>query len=189
MPPLAPFNRKTPETMAVLKRHNSKVLILNQDFTALGVCSIPKAFLLVYLDKAEMVSEDEEAAIRTVNDAYPLPTIIRLLSYVNLPYRGGVVLSRQNVFRRDGGSCQYCGTRRHLTIDHVVPRSRGGKSTWANLTTACRDCNSRKGNRTPEEAAMPLMEKPFKPSFVMFLREFNGRIRDEWMLYLGQRRN
>jgi len=73
-----------------------------------------------------------------------------------------------------------------LTLDHVLPRSRGGKSSWTNLVTACKTCNSKKGDLTPEEAQMPLRRKPFKPSFIMFLRDFSGKIEKEWEIYLGK---
>lgn len=168
---------------------SKKVLVLNQDFSALSVCSVPKAFLLVYLNKAELVAESDNGRLRTISADFPMPSIIRLNSYVNLPYRSGVVLNRQNIFRRDGQACQYCGGQRDLTLDHVMPRSRGGKTSWDNLTTACKSCNGRKGDYTPEEAEMPLKTKPFKPSFVMFLREFSDKVHDQWLTYLGKRSN
>ena len=164
-----------------------KVLVLNQDFSAITVCSVPKAFLLVYLNKAEMVTESQAARLRTVSHSYPLPSIIRLHHYVHIPYRNGVVLNRQNIFKRDSNHCQYCGSGRDLTLDHVHPRSRGGKSSWDNLVTACKSCNSRKGDATPEEAAMPLRQRPFKPSFVMFLRDFTEKVSEDWTRYLGKR--
>lgn len=162
-----------------------KVLILNQDYQALAVCSIQKAFVLMYLNKAELVEEHPQRKLRTVSDNYPFPSIIRLFRYVQRPYRG-VMLTRQNVFRRDSGSCLYCGSKSDLTIDHVLPKSRGGRSTWDNLATACRTCNARKGDLTPEEAEMPLSRAPFKPSFVMFLRDFSGNIQEDWLPYLGK---
>lgn len=163
-----------------------KVLILNQDYTALTICTVQKAFILVYLKKAEMISENEDQPLRTVSSTYPMPSIIRLFRYVNLPYRG-VMLSRQNIFKRDGNVCQYCGSPYDLTLDHVMPKSRGGRSTWDNLATACKGCNSKKGDLTPEEADMPLKRPPFKPSFIMFLRDFSGSINEEWKQYLGKR--
>jgi hypothetical protein len=163
-----------------------KVLILNQDYTALTICTVQKAFILVYLKKAEMISENEHQPLRTVSSTYPMPSIIRLFRYVNLPYRG-VMLSRQNIFKRDGNACQYCGATHDLTLDHVIPKSRGGRSTWDNLATACKSCNSKKGDLTPEEAGMPLKRPPFKPSFIMFLRDFSGAINEEWRQYLGKR--
>ncbi|MCU0430251.1 MAG: HNH endonuclease [Cytophagaceae bacterium] len=162
-----------------------KVLVLNQDYRALTVCSVQRAFLLVYMQKAELVSNAENFYLRTVSSLFPAPSIIRLHSYVNIPYKG-VVLSRQNIFKRDGHSCQYCGTHSDLTLDHVLPRSRGGQSSWDNLVAACKSCNSKKGDQTPDEASMPLKRKPFKPSFFMFLREFSGNIQEDWLVYLGK---
>ena len=98
------------------------------------------------------------------------------------------MLSRQNIFRRDNSSCQYCGKTEDLTLDHVIPKSRGGRTSWDNLTTACKRCNSRKGDLTPEEAQMPLKIKPYKPSFVMFLRDFGGMIEDSWLPFLGKKK-
>jgi hypothetical protein len=162
-----------------------RVLILNQDYSALTICSVQKAFLLVYLNKAELVTEAKDKFLRTINASYPMPSIVRLTCYVKLPYRG-VLLNRQNIFRRDNFKCQYCGSSNNLTIDHVMPRSRGGGATWDNLVTACRHCNSRKGDLTPNEAHMPLKHKPFKPSFLMFLRDFSGSIDEQWYTYLGK---
>jgi 5-methylcytosine-specific restriction endonuclease McrA len=162
-----------------------RVLILNQDYSALTVCSVQRAFLLVYLNKAEMIADAKDKFLRTVNNSFPMPSIIRLIDYVKLPYRG-VLLNRQNIFRRDGMKCQYCGAVSDLTIDHVLPRSRKGASSWENLTTACRNCNARKGDSTPEEAAMVLKSKPFKPSFLLFLRDFSGNIDEQWYDYLGK---
>ena len=97
-----------------------KVLILNQDYSALSICSVPKAFLLVYLNKAELVAESDQFKLRTVQAEFPMPTVIRLHRYVHLPYKG-VMLTRQNIFKRDGHRCQYCGTTEDLTLDHLMP--------------------------------------------------------------------
>lgn len=163
-----------------------KVLVLNQDYSALAVCSVPKAFLLVYLKKADLISENTSACLRSVSESFPMPSIIRLHKYVYMPYRG-VMLNRQNIFRRDAHQCQYCGRSEDLTLDHVFPKSRGGRSTWDNLTTACKRCNSKKGDCTPEEAEMPLARKPFKPSFIMFLRDFSGVLPEDWLPYLSKK--
>ena len=163
-----------------------KVLILNQDYSALTVCTVPKAFILVYLKKAELVSEAADLQLRSVSHTFPMPTVIRLFKYVHLPYKG-VILNRQNIFKRDGHRCQYCGTHEDLTLDHVVPKSRGGLTKWDNLTTACKRCNSRKGDFLPEEAKMTLTQKPYKPSFVVFLRDFSGHIEEDWRPYLSKK--
>ncbi len=163
-----------------------KVLVLNQDYSALTVCSVEKAFILVYMNKAELVSRSQSHFLRTVSTTFPLPSIIRLHRYVHLPYKG-VVLSRHNVFKRDNHQCQYCLDTEELTLDHVLPKSRGGKSTWDNLVTACKRCNSKKGDFTPQEAGMGLVQSPYKPSFIMFLRDFSGHVEEDWKPYLNKK--
>ena len=165
-----------------------KVLILNSDFRALTICSVNKAFLLVYMNKAEVVNKVENQYLRTISRSFDMPSVIRLYSYVNMPYKG-VMLNRQNVFKRDGNLCVYCGVREELTLDHVMPRSRGGKTNWTNLVTACKKCNAKKGDYTPEEAGMRLPYKPFKPSFVVFLREFSGVADEHWKQFLQSKEN
>lgn len=161
-----------------------RVLVLNQDYSPLTVCSAERAFLLIYAQKAELVHDDPHLTLRTVSTEYPMPSVIRLQDYIYVPYKS-VILSRQNVFKRDRQLCQYCGSTHDLTLDHVLPRSRGGKSSWQNLTTACKKCNSLKGDRTPGEAEMILKSEPFKPSYVMFVRNFSGFTSEEWLRYLG----
>jgi len=161
-----------------------KVLVLNADYSAITVCTVPKAFLLVYLNKAELLKGDDKARLRTVTVSYPLPSVIKLHDFVKVPYKG-VVLNRQNIFKRDGNECVYCGRNRDLTLDHVFPKSRGGKTSWTNLVAACKSCNGRKGDNTPDEAGMPLSKKPYKPTFVMFLRNFSGKIGENWAPFLG----
>lgn len=160
------------------------VLLLNQDYSPLSVCSLERAFVLVFLKKAELTIETNDEVIRTISKSYPMPAVIRLFRYIPLPYKS-VVLTRQNVFKRDHHACQYCGTLKNLTLDHVLPRSKGGKSSWANLVTACQRCNASKGNRTPEEAKMPLKRRPFKPTYLMFLSDFSGNVREEWKPFLS----
>lgn len=159
------------------------VLVLNQDYSPFTVCTVQRAFLLVFLSKAELLSDAINQSLRTVTTSYPMPAVIRLHQYIHIPYRG-VVLTRQNIFKRDEFKCQYCGSIKDLTLDHVIPRSRGGKSTWKNLITACKFCNAKKGNFTPQEAGMYLSKLPYKPSYIIFLRDFSGMIRDEWKPYL-----
>lgn len=161
-----------------------RVLVLNQDYSPISVCSAERAFLLLFLNKAELIHQAEDAEMRSVNTSYPMPSVIRLQRYINIPYKR-VMLTRQNLFKRDGNQCQYCGSTKDLTLDHVLPKSRGGQSTWTNLATACQKCNSIKGDKTPEEAEMPLAKVPFKPSYVMFVRNFSGFTAKEWLQYLS----
>lgn len=163
-----------------LKRN---VLVLNQDYSPLTVCSVERAFLLVFLNKAELLSPVPDVYLHTVTATYPVPSVIKISRYISVPYKG-VVLSRQNIFRRDNHECQYCGTNRDLTLDHLVPRSKGGTSNWRNLVTACKHCNAKKGDYTPEEAGMRLRRAPFKPTYIMFLKTSNGHVFEEWRPYL-----
>ena len=159
------------------------VLVLNQDYRALTICSVERAFVLVHLQKAELVEALPDRFMRSPSLRFPWPSIVRLKAYVRVPYKR-ILLSRKNVLRRDAYRCQYCGKRDNLTVDHVFPKSRGGKDTWENLVAACTPCNNRKGNRTPEEIGMPLKRKPFRPSQVMFIRDYVGNVDDTWKPYL-----
>jgi 5-methylcytosine-specific restriction endonuclease McrA len=161
----------------------TKVLVLNQDYQAISVCTAERAFILVFLNKAEMICDHKAKVLRSMSATFSYPSIIRLVRYVHLPYKK-VALSRQNIFKRDGHKCVYCGSRDNLTMDHVIPRSKGGRDSWHNLVSACQKCNTEKGDRTPEEAGMPMSHKPFRPSFIMYLREFSGKVADDWKPYL-----
>ncbi|MCV9386777.1 HNH endonuclease [Reichenbachiella ulvae] len=162
---------------------NGKVLVLNQDYSPLAICSVNRAFLLVFLEKAELLEADQEEAIHTVDATFEKPTVIKINRYINVPYRG-VVLTRQNLFKRDNNCCQYCGSRENLTIDHLIPRSRGGRSVWDNLVTACKHCNAKKGDMTPDQAGLKLARLPYRPTYIMFLRNSMGDMRKEWLNYL-----
>lgn len=159
------------------------VLVLNQDFSALTICSVQRAIVLIHLRKAEAVEVREDFFIRSTSIRFPWPSVVRLKGYVRVPYRR-IMLSRKNVLRRDGQRCQYCGSRDSLTVDHVYPKSRGGPDTWENLVAACVPCNNRKGNRTPDEANMKLRRRPFRPSHVMFIRDYVGSLEETWKPYL-----
>jgi len=163
---------------------NSRVLVLNQDFSPLMVCSVERAFILVYLKKSELVRSSSKHQLRSVTSTFPLPSVIRLNRYVHAPYKG-VNLTRQNIFKRDNHECQYCGTRKELTIDHVMPRARGGKDSWTNLVTACKKCNAKKGDYTPEEANMPLKKKPAKPTYSIFLKDHISEEAGDWDAFLN----
>ncbi len=166
--------------MSALSGH---VLVLNQDYQALAVCSVERAMGLVVLHKAEMVEARPDLVLRSVRLCFPWPSVVRLKRYVRVPYRK-VLLTRRNVLRRDDHRCQYCGATERLTLDHVHPKSRGGPDTWENLIAACVPCNNRKGNKTPEEARMALLRPPFRPSHVMYMRDFVGQDQDDWKPYL-----
>jgi len=159
------------------------VLVLNNDYRALTVTSVQRATVLVLLQKADLIQATDRRFIRSASLKLPWPSIVRLRVYVRVPYKK-IMLTRKNVMRRDGSQCQYCGCRDRLTIDHVRPKSRGGRDTWENLVAACVPCNNTKGNKTPDEADMKLSRKPFRPSYVMYIRDFVGSMDDTWKPYL-----
>ena len=160
-----------------------RVLVLNADYQAIGVVHAERAFILVYLRKAEIVDDFPDLCLRSATKTFKYPAVIRLFRYVNTPYRK-VALTRANLFRRDDNKCVYCGSPHQLTIDHVVPRSAGGTDSWENLVTACRSCNTRKGSRTPEESGMTMPRKPCRPSYIMFLSANSGASPKQWHPYL-----
>lgn len=159
------------------------VLVLNLDYSALTICSVERAVILVHLQKADLVEALPDRFVRSPSCKFPWPSIVRLKGYVKVPYKR-VMISRKNILRRDRFRCQYCGSRDRLTIDHVMPKSRGGRDRWDNLVAACTPCNNRKGNRTPDEAGMRLARKPFRPNHVMFIRDYIGSVDDTWKPYL-----
>lgn len=145
-----------------------KILVLNADYQPLNVTSFQKGFKLVYKGKAEILVSDQDCEMLMAATAMARPTVIRLLKFIYLPYRK-LNLNRQNVFKRDGHACVYCGKDRDLTLDHVLPRSRGGENSWENLVTCCAKCNGRKDNRTPDEAGMKMRVKPTVPTLATLL--------------------
>jgi 5-methylcytosine-specific restriction endonuclease McrA len=144
----------------------ARVLILNASYEPLHVCSVKRAVALLMHEVADRV-EDTDKVLRSPSQAFPVPSVIRLRRFVKRPHRYRLAFNRKNVFRRDDHSCQYCGVRStELTLDHVLPRSRGGATTWENVVACCRRCNAKKRDRTPEEANMSLRRKPTAPRFV-----------------------
>jgi 5-methylcytosine-specific restriction endonuclease McrA len=169
---------------------SASVLVLNRFYMALRVVSIRRAFVLLYKRLAEVVSvEDDSFAtydfhtwtelseykrefepakhewIHTVRLTIAVPRVIRLVAFDRVPRRE-VKFNRRNIFARDGNRCQYCGKRfptSDLSLDHVIPRSRGGRTGWNNIVCACMRCNVRKGGRTPREAGLRLVRKPVRP--------------------------
>lgn len=138
----------------------SNVLVLNASYEPLNITSWRRAIILLLKGKAEQVEHNG----KMVATDFPLPSVIRLRTYVKIPYKE-INPSRWNVMHRDNYTCQYCGSRsRELTIDHVMPRSRGGGDTWENVVAACVTCNVKKGDRTPREASMHLACQPRRPS-------------------------
>ena len=162
---------------------SQSVLVLNQSYEPLHVCSVRRAIVLVFRGKAEVV-EELDTCLRSVSSRFPVPSVVRLDVYVRIPPKP-LALTKRNILKRDGYQCQYCSTKRGpFTIDHVVPRTRGGNDTWDNLVCACHRCNNRKGNRTPDQAELPLTRKPRSPNNVTFIRHFVGVPDERWRPYL-----
>jgi 5-methylcytosine-specific restriction endonuclease McrA len=140
----------------------TSVLVLNQNYEPINVCNVRRAFVLLDHGKAEVL-EVGIGLLRTATVSFPRPSVIRLVYMVRRP-RPQMRLTRREVFQRDQFTCMYCGERPHdLTIDHVIPRHRGGRHTWENLVSACKSCNHRKAGRTPQEARMHLLREPYHP--------------------------
>jgi 5-methylcytosine-specific restriction endonuclease McrA len=163
----------------------NQVLVLNASFEPLNVCSLRRAHVLVYKGKAEVV-EELDRPLCSAAAKFPWPHVIRLLSYVRVPRIVQRKISRRALFARDGWRCVYCGTSSgRLTLDHVIPRSRGGDSVWENVVTSCAPCNLRKGNRLLHEVAMELPHPPRAPAPVLFIRLAAPKIPARWEQYLA----
>ncbi len=163
---------------------NNPVLVLNQNYEPLNVCRVRRAVVLLYRDKAEML-ENGSGFIHSANYTSPLPSVIRLAYFIKRP-RPTRKLTRLEIFNRDQYACQYCGREiRQLTLDHIIPRSRGGEHTWENVVSACIPCNRHKAGKTPEQAGMRLLNHPSPPRDNIFFIPHHYRLtRTEWQKYL-----
>lgn len=159
-------------------------LVLNATYEPLSVVSARRAVCLVLSDKADIV-EDDGTRVHSTSFSIPAPLVIRLRYVVKVPYHRRTSLSRRAVFARDGHRCQYCGGAAD-SIDHILPRSRGGMHIWENVTAACRPCNLRKSDRTPEEAGMRLASKPLVPRETAWITLSVGRVPEAWKQYLAE---
>lgn len=163
------------------------VLVLNMDYSPINVTSLKKGFKLVFKGKAEIINESEGEPIITDKKNYNRPTVIRLLRYVVTPFRK-VNLNRQNVFRRDDYKCVYCRSEENLTIDHLIPKYRGGNNNWDNLVTCCGDCNVKKGHKIVDEFLkeynLKMHHQPFKPTYLYFVQKMN-KVNNDWKDYVG----
>lgn len=163
-----------------------RVLVLNATYEPLSIISVQRAVVLLLKEKAELVEAAAER-LRASRVTVPVPLVIRLVYYVRIPHPVVLAPTRRSVALRDNFTCQYCGAtpgKGLLTLDHILPRSRGGLTTWENVVTACRTCNMRKGSRTPEEAHMTLHRTPARPHYVAFLMLSEAGHRDIWGKYI-----
>lgn len=167
------------------------MLLLNASFEPLNVINWRRAVKLVFSEKVEVV-EESERVIRSVSVSMKIPSVVRLMGFVRFR-RNEAKFSRRNIYARDHYQCQYCGEQLsadQLTCDHVMPRSRGGRTEWHNIVTCCVPCNRKKGGRTPEEARMHLRRKPSRPSWLwgFYARFQTKEPPDEWRVYLRPQR-
>lgn len=163
------------------------VLVLNASYEPINICAARRALVLV-LKGVATPEEYSNQLLRSARQAIPLPSVIRLLEYRRIPQQTRA-LSRKNILIRDRYTCQYCLRTlpsSELTLDHVIPRSRSGETTWENLVTCCHECNNRKGNRTPEEAGMKLARppRPFTLHTSRHIMRLLGRSEEHWRKYL-----
>jgi len=161
------------------------VLLLNANYEPLNVCNMRRAVTLVMLGKAEIL-QDAEEAIRTCSGDLTAPSVVKMRYHVRRPIPK-LRLSRHSILARDNYVCQYCGSGKDLTIDHVIPRWVGGPQTWENLVTCCRKCNLKKADKTPQQANMKLKKEPRRPKYVPYLslqKYIRAIQREEWQFYL-----
>jgi 5-methylcytosine-specific restriction endonuclease McrA len=164
---------------------NEVVLVLNANFEPIHVCNTRRAIGLILKEKATLVMNGR-GVIRTINHSFPRPSVIRLEKMIHRP-RPRTLLNRREVFRRDNHTCQYCGKPSStLTIDHVIPRHKGGIHSWNNVVAACASCNHHKGGKTPEEAGMHLLHNPKEPS-ISALYVFGHHLQEnqDWEQFLS----
>lgn len=165
------------------------VLLLNTSFEPLKVISWQRAVSMFFLGKVEVLEEYEQE-IRSVSLVIRAPAVVRLLSFVKIGQKAPP-LSRSNILARDNFQCQYCArdlNTKEATLDHVVPRSQGGRTSWVNIVCCCSSCNRKKGGRTPVEARMALLKKPIRPDWLPVLNiKFHGKVPLSWYYFLSQR--
>jgi len=166
-----------------------KVLLLNASYEPLSVVGAAKALTLVFRRVAEVLEIDKGRVLRSPRYVFDVPSVIRLTQYIDVRTRRNRVTNRHRILARDHYRCQYCGRRGtafDLTLDHILPRSRGGRTVAENLVAACQICNNRKGDRTPEEARMPLLTNPAALFYGLERAELRQAAitRPEWKKYL-----
>ena len=186
-----------------------QVLVLNRLWQAINVCSVRRAFALLCAGHAQVVYSDgenflthdfpswrdfsqevpdqDEEMVHAISFKIRIPRVIVLMLFDRIP-RKEVKFTRANIFERDKNTCQYCGKhfeKRDLNLDHVLPRDRGGQTTWENIVCSCIPCNTRKGNRLPHEAGMRLLKKPHRPKWRPFLHiTFDAKVHDSWRHFI-----
>ena len=168
------------------ERDAGRVLVLNATYEPINVCTVRRATILLLKQKAELV-EHSSWQLRSEHTRMPRPMVIRLVTFVNVPrdtHRRKI--TRRAVFARDRWTCQYCGSRTSLTVDHVIPRSKGGTSTWDNIVASCAPCNRRKGDQLPVQANMVPRSAPKAPNPHVFIHVASPTIPAAWRQWLPE---
>jgi len=169
---------------------NGRVLLLNQTYEPLGTVSVARAIVMTFKDSVFVEEYDGDRVLRSAHDEFPVPSVIRRRSYINIRRRREQSGSKRlRIYMRDKFRCQYCGEKKNvdgLTLDHILPRSRGGDNSPVNVVTACVACNNRKGNRTPDEARMPLLtsQTALRVKLERVVLCHYAEARAEWRKYL-----
>tara|TARA_B110000444_G_scaffold253948_1_gene285638 strand:+ start:343 stop:879 length:537 start_codon:yes stop_codon:yes gene_type:complete len=162
---------------------NRDVLVLNANYVPLTICSAKRAICLNYLKKIEILVNYDEI-IRSPTTAFNLPSVIKTMEYINFN-NITVDLTRKNILVRDDYTCQYCSIRNHyLTIDHIIPKFRGGQEAWDNLVVACKPCNQKKGIKSLAESNMELIKLPKRPNRIQYFQKFVKQKQSGWKPYL-----
>lgn len=167
---------------------SKSVLLLNASFEPMCTISLRRATALMLAEKVEIISAREGESVRSARQALPAPSVLRLIKYVNVPRTRKANLTRKAVLNRDGYVCAYCGEKkslRDMTMDHIVPRSKGGLNTWKNVVACCFPCNQRKGNISLEELGWQLRFQPFKPDGTRRVAIIAGHIDPDWEQWLN----
>jgi 5-methylcytosine-specific restriction endonuclease McrA len=163
----------------------SKVLVLNATYEPISFVSLKRAVVLLLKEKAEVIEASVERQLRAERASFPYPLVIRLVTYVPVPRFFNLPLSRRSLLSRDNYTCQYCGVvDNQLTIDHVLPKSRGGKTEWTNVVAACVNCNRKKGNKLPAEAKMFPRVAPAKPAYITVVLLGQAKGNETWARYI-----
>jgi 5-methylcytosine-specific restriction endonuclease McrA len=168
---------------------SGRVLVLNASFEPINVCTVRRAIVLILKQKAEVIDDaaatELELEVHAERMSMTRPSVIRLRQYVRIPYQSfRRKITRRAVFARDGWECQYCGRRGSLTMDHVIPRSKGGDTSWENVVACCATCNRRKGDRSVAQSGMKLSAHPIAPHPTIFIHVASPTIPTQWLPYV-----
>ena len=162
---------------------NSAVLVLNANYAPMMICTAKRAICMDFLHKVDILANYNQE-IHSPTISYKLPSIIKVRNFVRYDNLS-VDLNRKNIIIRDENTCQYCGiTNTSLTIDHIVPKGRGGMDTWENLVAACKKCNQKKGDKTPEDVGLILKNNPKRPNRLHYFQKFVNDQQKDWRPYL-----